>query len=246
MVFVIAECCINFRSEQEAIQMIKASKDAGADAVKFQFYSPEQVDYHPRKNELICRSLTTSRIEELVAACKKYGIEFMCTPMFPEAVQILWPFVKRWKIRYKDRHNRELYDLFVHDDRQILVSCDSIYDSLFFDKEGSTISNETVVAMLCVPEYPPKVIVMPPVFLGRLVGFSSHYPDPAVPLLAAFHGAKYLEVHVKLDRYDAPRGQSLRPGPYMPIDDAVSITMSDLAQLVRGLHQPQPSWSSPK
>lgn len=238
MVFIIAECCINFRSEGEAALMIEQAAAAGADAAKFQFYSPEQVDYHPRKDELICRCLTTSRVKALAAACDECGIEFMATPMTLEAIKILSPYVHRWKIRYKDRHNKELSYALWYDKRQVLVSCDSITDSLFFNKIGSTVANEFVVAMACVPEYPPKEVVMPPVFAGRLVGFSSHYPDPAVPLMAAARGAKYIEVHVKLDRYDTPGEQFLQSGhPYTPIDDAVSLPMSDFVTLVNDIRQ---------
>lgn len=228
MVLIIAECCVNFRNMEEASLLIEEVAAAGADAVKFQYYTPEQVDYHLRVDELVCMCLTPSRVRYLAERCRQNNIEFLCTPMFPEAVRVLDHYVKRWKIRYKDRHNRDLFDSLQRDHRQILVSCDSINDSVFFGRGGSNVASESEVAMVCVPEYPPKKVVMPPVFAGRLVGFSSHYPDPTVPLMAAARGAKYIEVHVKLDCYD---------GNYIPIDDAVSISMSDFAILVNDIRQ---------
>jgi len=218
VVFIISELCINFRDEKEAIKMIKASKDAGADAVKFQFYSPEIVDYHPRKNELICRCLTTSRVKELVAACEKYKIEFMATPMTIEAVSILSPFVKRWKIRYKDRNNPEIFKAIklAHPQRQILVSCNGPEDTIFRNEKD-------VVFLSVVPEYPPTKTIVPEKF-EVFKGFSSHYPDVNVPILARERGAEYIEVHTMLDKYS---------DGYDPIDSSVSLTMSKLKELCK-------------
>jgi len=225
MTFVISECAINFRDEREAAEMIKASADAGADAVKFQFYSPEQVDYHPRKNELICRCLTTSRVRFLAQQCDKTGIEFMATPMTVEAVRILAPCVKRWKIRYKDANNKEIGKAIKEEsERQILVSCDGPNHTIFHSLKYN---GYDVRLMSVVPEYPPKKVFVPEVFTV-FQGFSSHYPDWNIPLLAAKRGAEVIEVHTMLDSYS---------GGYSPIDAAVSISMTDLGKLVKEIRR---------
>lgn len=219
MTFVISECAINFRDEREAAEMIKASAEAGADAVKFQFYSPEQVDYHPRKNELICRCLTTSRVRFLAQQCDRNSIEFMATPMTVEAVKILDPCVKRWKIRFKDRNNKEILNAIGKDTKkQILVSCEVPYDTVF-----TNLPRGEVVYLWVNPEYPPKVVKVPETYTV-FGGLSSHYPDWKIPLEAAKRGARYLEIHTMLDSYS---------GGYNPIDAAVSIHMSDLEKLIK-------------
>ena len=51
-------------------------------------------------------------------------------------------------------------------------------------------------------------------------GFSSHFPYVAIPNCFGF--MDYIEVHVKREYY---------PDNYCPIDNAVSITISELAEL---------------
>ena len=117
MVFVIAECGVNWRDLVDADQMIKAAAQAGADAVKFQCYKPNFNDicisnlpFHPRGKELNQIALDESTIRYLYWRCQQHGVEFMCTPMYPAAVAMLDPYVKRWKVRHADSNNHELLD----------------------------------------------------------------------------------------------------------------------------------------
>ena len=79
--------------------------------------------------------------------------------------------------------------------------------------------------VFCVPEYPPIADLRIP--QSGYEGFSSHVPSwKWVQTMAVICGWEYLEVHVKRDHY---------PDNYCPIDNAVSITMSELAELCRRL-----------
>ena len=207
MTFICAEIGVNWRNLNEADEMIREAAAAGANACKFQAY---EKFCSPDQDETLKRALNDIRLDEtavryLYWRCRAAGVEFMCTPMYPESVAMLDPYVKRWKVRYKDRENLEILDAIEKTGKPALISGGNVF---------------------CIPEYPPGKQSIPPCDLDEkgYVGYSSHIPcwkDPTV-----LGDIKYLEVHVKRDHY---------PDNYCPIDNAVSITMSELAELCRRL-----------
>lgn len=217
MTFIAAECGVNWRNIAEARRMIGLAKDAGADAVKFQVFKKEHVKGHPRQSELEEIILGPEWIKFLKEAADGCGIEFFATPFFEEAVDWLEVVgVKRYKIRYADRHNPELIKRVKSTGKPYVISCD---DPL---KEIHGIDQHGKLAF-CIPMYPPEIMIVPKGFeLYR--GYSSHYPSIVPPLVAAARGCEYIEVHIKLDRYH-PK--------WVPVDDAVSISISQLTELCR-------------
>lgn len=218
MTFIAAELGVNFRSLVEARRMIGLAKDAGADAVKFQIYSQEHVKGHPRQQELEDIILTPEKIKYLKQVADGCGIEFFATPFFEEAVDWLEVVgVKRYKIRYADRNNQEIINKVSKTLKPFVISGDKEYltDHIFYSQE---------ILAFCIPEYPPKRTIVPEGF-DVFHGYSSHYSSIVPPLVAAARGGcEYLEVHLKQDKYS---------GGYKPIDDAASITFSQLSELCR-------------
>jgi len=206
MVFVCAEIGVNFRNLNEADEMIREAAAAGADAVKFQAYSMEEAARSPIKH-LAKIQLGPMDIRYLYWRCRAAGVELMVTPMYPEAVPMLDPYVQRWKIRYKDRENREILDAIEKTGKPALISGKNVF---------------------CSPEYPPAKY--PPSHSWvNYEGYSCHIPfiDHMSGTIRMYEDTlEYLEVHVKRDHY---------PDNYCPIDNAVSITMSELAELCRRL-----------
>ena len=205
--FIIAECGVNWRDLVDADQMIREAAKAGADACKFQAYDAFQVAGHLREKELQDIRLNESTIRYLYWRCQQHGIEFMCTPMYVEAVQMLDPFVKRWKVRYADRDNEEILAPCRATGKPMLISGKNIF---------------------CIPEYPPSWESWPvDGSFFKYDGWSCHEPfvDGIVNAVSEAR-SEYLEVHVRLDRYEPH---------YCPIDVNVSITMSELAELCRRL-----------
>jgi sialic acid synthase SpsE len=218
VVLVIAEIGSNHGgSLKEAKHMIRESKKAGADAVKFQLYHTEDLGYsgdlyHQVKNA----ELTPDNLNELKQYCDALNMEFLCTPFIRTGfIDILEQInVERFKIRCADRNDKELISKAINTGKQVIISCD------FIDPNNRIWSSlDNICLMYCIPEYPPKVVVMPQLF-NTFEGYSNHYPSIAPPLAAAARGAKILEVHVK------QKGTT-------PIDDAVSITFEELTELVR-------------
>ena len=215
MAIIVAEVGVNFDNIREAEMMIGQAAHMGADAVKFQVYNEEVIKDSPKYEQLMKIMLDKEKLQHLKSVADGAGIEFFATPMFVEAVDWLNEIgVERFKIRYADRLNKELITKAINTGKQVIVSCESIDPN---NRTWTFIDN--VLLMYCIPEYPPKVVVMPQIF-NTFEGYSNHLPLVSPPLLAAARGAKIVEVHVK-------------QGGTKPIDNAVSITFPELAELVR-------------
>jgi len=227
MVFIIAECGVNWRALSEAATLIKNAARCGVDAVKFQAFTREQVFSHPAFEDYLKDIIMTQgRAKYLASVARKNRVEFMCTPMYPEAVDMLDPYVERWKIRYDDRENHKLINFCQVTGKEILIST----------RNAHTKRDEKIKLLYCVPEYPPAVIQLPEQF-DKFEGFSSHYPDHQVPIMAMRRGAQIIEVHVKMNKYS---------DGWVPADDAVSINMLQLGDLVRHARTISRKWRREK
>ena len=228
MVFIAAELGVNWRNLTEAIRMIGLAHAAGADAVKFQCYLGDHVKGHPREEELKDKILDEVKLQHLKGVSDECGIEFFATPYYPEAVDMLESIggIKRYKIRFADRHNMSLISKIISTEKPFLISCDDEYVNTSAPQEIWDEEPDKRKFVYCVPEYPPKNVNMPKTFRefeSLYHGYSNHYPSISAPLAAAARGAEYIEVHLKKGKYD---------DGYRPIDDAVSITFTELEELV--------------
>ena len=216
MTTIIGDCCVNYRDIEEAKQLIRECASAGVDICKFQAYRKgHPAPGHPRAKEIDAIVMTPAMARELHEECKRVGIEFLCTAMYPEAVAWLAPMLKRFKIRFADRDSGPIWAQIqkYRMDKEVLVSVDIPIDHKL----------QVTKTLYCVPEYPPTHNIHED--LSQYDGFSSHYPDWRIPAeMAAFYHLEYLEVHVMLDEYE---------GGWDPIDSAVSLSITDLKKLVK-------------
>ncbi len=220
MTFIIADAGVNFRNLDEAATIIDQAAKAGVDAVKFWAFTTRGILLHDRWQELMEIVLLENEIKYLVSVCKHNHVEFMCTPMYRDAVKILRPYVKQWSIRYKDRNDVHLFQETYTDPRPTLVSCSGRHDTIWLKSHRR---RKNVVLMFRVPGLPPTEVNLPKNFNG-MGGFSSRYPDGVVPVEAARRGADFIEVRVMLDQYT---------NQWVPIDAPVSLTMTDLTKVVK-------------
>lgn len=212
--FVIAECGVNWRNLHCADKMIRDCAWAGADAVKFQMYNEEQIKDAPDYSFLRHIMITPDKVAYLYWRCQYHGIEFMCTPMYPGAVDILNPYVERWKVRYDDRENIDIIGRIFDVDKtgkEILISSPEVPKI----REWGHIKY-----LYCVREYPPRKGHG----LDDIKGFdgvSCHWPNIDIARYFVKNGARYLEMHVKDEDED-----------YCPVDNNVSITICELKKLI--------------
>lgn len=226
MFFVVAEIGVNWDGDYElAKDMMKESKDSGCDAVKFQAYQKELVKNHPESARLVKSTITKNNVETINEISKSVGIEWFCTPMYPEAVDFLNPYVKRFKIREIDGRNllennsTELFERVYQTKKEIIVSCE------YSPRNSKYYTDPRIKWLYCVPKYPCSLADLDFSQIKDFNGYSNHCPFIVAPLSAAINGAKIIEVHITSDK-----SKSF-------IDNNVSFDYIELKNLVNLIRQ---------
>ena len=99
--FIVAEIASNWEgSVSVAKKLIKESKKAGADAVKFQMWRASDLyQGHPDWKIIKKSELTFAKVKTLKTYSDKLGIEFFCSGFYPESIEYLQSLgVKRYKL----------------------------------------------------------------------------------------------------------------------------------------------------
>ena len=113
-VIVVAEIASNWDgSILKAKQLVKESKEAGADAVKFQMWRANDLyENHPDWKIIKKSELTFKKAEQIKKFADKFGIEFFCSAFYPEAINFLESLkVKRYKVASRTCTLRDPYSL---------------------------------------------------------------------------------------------------------------------------------------
>lgn len=195
MVQIIAEIGVNWNGDFSiAREMIHESKKAGADLVKFQSFNEELIKNHPAKKKLIKTSISKENIEEINKIAKIEKIEWFCTPMYEESVDLLEPFVERFKVRefdgrdlLKNRISPLLKKIFLTK-KDVIISSQSIPP-----KSSKT---KKIDWLYCIPKYPCNLYEINFKNLNFFNGFSNHCQSIMAPITAASLGAKIIEIHI--------------------------------------------------
>lgn len=254
-VFVIAEIGKNFiqtREEQtieeylgNAKRLVKAAKEAGADAVKFQTHNAEdeQLDVNitsPHFSGSDRYAWVTRNTEatpaafwkELKAYCDELGIIFFATPMSRGAAEMLASVdVPFWKVGSGDILDFVLLDYLAETKKPIIISSGmSTQEEL--DKAVAFLKkrNADLFLMHCVSKYPcPEnelyLDTIPHLAerYGLLVGFSDHSLGHAAALASVGKGVRIIEKHFSLDRdaWGADHNVSMLPDEFAAMVKAI-------------------------
>ena len=197
MVFITAEIGVNWDGDFTLIEkMMNDAKNIGFDAVKLQAFDEKIVLEHPKKNRLLRSSVSSDNIEQINSISKKIDIEWYCTPMYPDAIDFLDPFVKRYKIRYNDSlplHENKTTPLIskaLETEKQIIVSTQKN------PKQLDLYNSDNVKWLYVVPKYPCSIDELDFSNLDDFDGFSNHCTHFLAPLSAVVLGAQMIEIHV--------------------------------------------------
>lgn len=149
--YIIAEIGCNHNGNTElGLKMIKAAKDCGADAVKFQYFTKDNLFTDDYLNELDSgnvklenvdkwedKELGLSNIKEQINAftndekqllvfknyCKEIGMDFGCTPVNKEGVVFLSKIKSDYvKISSMDANNLEMIDSCIEANLPVIIS----------------------------------------------------------------------------------------------------------------------------
>lgn len=235
-VFIIAEIGKNFiqtedeRSVEEYLEnakaLVKAAKEAGADAVKFQTHNAEDeqlninvVSPHFKgadRYSWVTRNDRVTPLETfwkpLKAYCDEVGIIFFSTPMSRGAAQKLTQLnVALWKIGSGDVQDFVCLDYVCAQGKPIIISngmvslkeLEEVVDFIVNIKR-----NQQLVILYCISKYPcpPEEFNLATIdylqehYPQCIIGFSDHSIGYEVDLAAVKLGAKVIEKHFSFDR----------------------------------------------
>lgn len=241
-VICIAEVGSNFNGDLDlAKRYVRASAEAGADAVKFQTLkkhltiSPRtrvkgMVVPYPIYEIFKSAELPDSWHYDLKKVSDTVGIEFISTPFYLEAVDLLIDVgVETFKVASGDITFFPLLERIAATGKDVLLSTGASSNadiqravSLLRDKGAGCIT-----LLHCVANYPPKwhemnvraIPAMAQTF-DLPIGLSDHSPGATVPIAAVTLGATVVEKHVTFSNN--------LPGP----DHGFAMTMDEFADMV--------------
>ena len=222
LVFLVAEIGVNWDGNIElASNMMQQAKKLGFNAVKFQSFDESIVGQHPEKNRLLKSSITRDNIELINDTAKSVGIEWFSTPMIPEAVDLLDPYVSRFKIRVSDgkpllqNNTSVLLEKVFETKKEVIVSSETT------PKNTKFATHPAIKWLYCIPIYPCKLNEVNFSTFSDFNGYSNHCPDIVAPLTAVILNAEIIEVHVTSDKTDNF------------VDNPVSFDFKELDSLIK-------------
>jgi len=238
---LIAEVGSNYDGRlDKAVEYIKAARACGANAVKFQTLRKEKL-VAPKlwsggtseENPVYCQFSNLALPDDWHRALKEeadtQGIEFLSTPFYLEAVDLLESVgVRTYKIASGDITFRPLLEAVGRTGKRVILSTggSSLQDVEMALGVLKRAGAGSIVLLHCVSNYPPqwgemnlRALVTLKEAFGLPVGISDHTPGSLVPIAAVTLGATVVEKHVTFDR-------SL-PGP----DHPFAMTMEEFGEM---------------
>ena len=222
--YIIAEIGVNHNGKvQLAKKLIDVAVDAGADAVKFQKRSLENLyksdvltnpNFDSQGLEILLGVLKEvefgeSEYEEIISYCKEKRITFLCTPWDKPSVDFLEKFdVPAYKIASADMTNFPLIHHLSKTKKPIIISTgmstmEEISKTVDFVKKQEI----SFILLHCNSTYPAPIESLNLSLIPSLrtkfnvpVGYSGHEPS-IIPTFAAVNmGAVMIERHITLDK----------------------------------------------
>lgn len=213
-------------SLDSAFRLIEESAKAGADIVKFQLFTGDDL-WHPSDKRLIeTRRLAVPRewIPKLKKRCLDLNVRFLCTPFSPTSVEYLESQgVRQYKVASGDITYTPLLESLAKTKKLVYLSTGaSTFEEI--DQALSILKDNKVVVLHCVPEYPssPKTANVSRMLdlIQRYsldkreipVGLSSHLREWWVDVATCLYKTNVIEKHISLEGRQGPEAShSLDP-----------------------------------
>ncbi len=189
--FITAEIGTHWKGNYGLLaNMVASAYAVGFDAVKFQAFRLEDLNSRPyRMNSTV----TADNVEKIDKICKSIGIEWYCMPTYVEAVDFLDPYVKRYKVRYRDSDDISLLTKILSRGKPVIISCE----------DPQHLKSPQITHMYCINKYPHSYQEIDFEKMKKFEGFSCHapYSRSVIDAVILSH-VKYIELHVTYDMDD--------------------------------------------
>jgi len=202
---IIAEAGSNHEgSLDKAKELIDIAVECGADVCKFQYWSSSTRLAERRHAPDYLQGYMKYRMPQewlvkLSNHCAEKNIAFMATTYLPEDIEVVDPFVNRFKIASFEATDKK----FVRDHRRFKKPV-IISTGMMKQIEAASLEALIYVEMMdatllhCVSSYPtPLEAVNFHVIGGALKGFSDHTGEIHMGAYAVIRGAEIVEVHFR-------------------------------------------------
>ena len=239
---VIAEIGVNHEGNADvACALVRLAAEAGADAVKFQTYTPERyiaANDTDRLARVTRFALDEAAHRRIAGEAARVGIQFFSTAVSEDVVPFLADLCPALKIASGDLTFEPVIRAAARTGKPVILSTgggtlDEIDRAVAWVRTevGEVALAERLALMQCVSAYPTPIeqanVRAVPVLkerYGLATGYSNHVVGPDACLAAVALGAQLIEVHVT----DRKEDRAFR-------DHALSFEPSELAQLVAQL-----------
>lgn len=203
--YIIAEIGSNWKNRAEpkndlhgCLMSIDFAKAHGADAVKFQYYTHEEMYGKAGSDEF---ALPGDYLPRLAEFSKKLGIEFLCSAFSVKGFETVDRYVKRHKIASSKVGDPDVVRYIKQTSKDCIVS-----DGMFDVPNASN-----VIPMICAAAYPAQPTdynlykMHQYCAAPRGYGFSDHTLGFGLAEIMRAHGCRYFEKHVNfLGHRDTP------------------------------------------
>lgn len=249
--FIIAEISANHKqSFERAVEIIKAAKESGADAVKLQTYTPDTItldcdnEYFQIKQETIWDGTTLHKLyreaytpwewqPELKKIAEDMGLICFSSPFDYTSVEFLEKMdVPAYKIASFEINDIPFIEYVASKGKPVIMSTGiaTLSDIDEAIKACKRVGNDNVILLKCTSAYPSpledinlKTIPNMKDTFGVSVGLSDHTLGSSVSIGAVALGATVIEKHLTLKREDG--------GP----DAAFSMEPHEFKEMVDGI-----------
>lgn len=241
--FVIAELAnAHEGSVVTAKAIVEAAAGSGADAVKFQKFTADEllVTYHAHFEHFRKLEMPGTFWAELVSLARSRGLYVLADVFGPESARVMHSLgVDGYKIHSSDTTNLELIKQIASYEKAMFLSCGGSRQLEIMEAVQAIrwAGNEQIVLLHGFQNYPTRLedtqlkrLVTLANRFGLPVGYADHVAGDSewailLPLMAVSMGARVIEKHLTLDRS--------RKG----IDYFSSVEPHELAQLIRLLRE---------
>lgn len=246
--YIVAEAGSNHNGNYEqALRLIDAAVEAGADAVKFQHFkaaklyprSAGESDYLKTARSIydIIHDMETPDdwVPRLADYCHERGIAFLSSPFDEASTDVLDPHVPAFKVASYEMTHVPLLRHIARKGKPLIVSTGTAtLDEVLHSVEViRATGNDQIIVLQCTASYPTpldavnvRALMALREATGLLTGLSDHSRDPIVaPMAAVALGACLIEKHFTLS--------NRLPGP----DHKFAVEPHELKELVRRVRE---------